>query len=365
MHNGASPQPLLPGSAGLVRRNRLPLSRRMALTAEETAEIAAALLRMGLIGPRETPEILPLEGGVSSLIARARTARGDLCVKRALPQLKVAAEWTVPVDRNAAEVGWMRVAGRVAPGAVPSILGEDKAGMAYAMDWLDPADHPVWKAQLLDGIAAPETARAVGVILSAVHGACAGDAELARTFANDDNFDRIRLDPYFRATAAAHPDCAPALHHLIATTALTHRTLIHGDVSPKNILVGPKGPVFLDAECATFGDPAFDIAFCLNHLLLKCVWRPGATPGYLACFNAFAAANLDAVSWEPAAALEQRTAALLAGMLLARVDGKSPVEYIIDADKKDRVRRFARRFLLQPAARLDALRDAWQEEWQE
>ncbi len=339
--------------------------RRMALTAEETAEITAALRRMGLIGPQETPEILPLEGGVSSLIVRARTARGDLCVKRALPQLKVAAEWKVPVERNAAEVGWMRIVQHVAPGAVPAILGEDKVGMAYAMAWLDPADHPVWKTQLLDGIAEPATARAVGAILSAVHNACAGDAALARTFANDDNFEHIRLDPYFRATAAAHADCAPALLDLVARTAETRLTLVHGDVSPKNILVGPKGPVFLDAECATFGDPAFDIAFCLNHLLLKCVWRPGTTAGYLACFDAFAAANLEAVGWEPAAALEERTAALLAGMLLARIDGKSPVEYITEADKKNRIRRFARDFLLQPAARLGALRDAWREEWQE
>ena len=336
----------------------------MALTSEETLEITAALARMGLIDAGETPELTPLAGGISSLIARVRTSQGSLCVKRALPQLKVPVEWKVPVERSAAEVGWMRIAGRVAPGSVPAILGEDPVGKAFAMAWLDPTDHPVWKSQLLDGIADVSTARAVGAALSAVHTACAEDVGIARAFANDANFDRIRLDPYFRAAAQVHPDCAPALHALIERTAQTRRTLVHGDVSPKNILVGPKGPVFLDAECASYGDPAFDLAFCMTHLFLKCVWRPDVTPGYLACFDAFATANLDAVAWEPAAELEARACALLAGMLLARIDGKSPVEYITEAAAKDRVRAFARGYLLEPASRLAAMRAAWAEEWQ-
>jgi 5-methylthioribose kinase len=174
----------------------------MTLTAEETADLTASLARMGLIGGGETPLLTPLEGGISSLIVRAEIARGRLCVKRALPQLKVPVEWKVPVDRNSAEVGWMRIAERVAPGSVPAILGEDPVGMAFAMAWLDPADHPVWKTQLLAGAANAATARAVGVILSRVHNACALDPAVAAAFANDDNFHAIRLDPYFGASAA-------------------------------------------------------------------------------------------------------------------------------------------------------------------
>ena len=335
----------------------------MSLTPDDTAEITASLERMRLIDAGETPSLTALTGGISSLIVRAETARGPLCVKRALPQLKVAVEWKVPVDRNRAEVGWMRIAEQAAPGSVPAILGEDGEGMAFAMTWLDPADHPVWKTQLLDGIAEVDTARAVAAILSRVHNACAGDSRIARDFANDANFQAIRLDPYFGATARVHSDLAPQLQSLIARTGATRLTLVHGDVSPKNILVGPHGPLFLDAECAWYGDPAFDLAFCMTHLFLKCVWRPAATAAYLSCFDAFAAGNLDAVGWESAAALEERTAALLAGMLLARIDGKSPVEYIVDNDQKDRVRRFAREFLARPAARLAPMRDAWLREW--
>jgi Ser/Thr protein kinase RdoA (MazF antagonist) len=142
-------------------------------------------------------------------------------------------------------------------------------------------------------------------------------------------------------------------------TAQTRRVLVHGDVSPKNILVGPAGPVLLDAECAWFGDPAFDLAFCLNHLLLKCAWVPAARAGYLACFDALAAAYLARVSWEEPALLEARAAALLPGLFLARVDGKSPVEYLTDEAWKQRVRDVARALLAQPVPRLQQVAQAW------
>ena len=141
---------------------------------------------------------------------------------------------------------------------------------------------------------------------------------------------------------------------------LAHKhVLVHGDVSPKNILVGPQGPVFLDAECAWYGDPAFDLAFVLNHLLLKCVWQPAHHLAYLASFDALSQTYLKAVNWEDPTALEARTCALLAGMLLARVDGKSPVEYITTDTQRDTVRRFAIPFLKHPALQLQTLRQHW------
>jgi hypothetical protein len=126
-------------------------------------------------------------------------------------------------------------------------------------------------------------------------------------------------------------------------------------------LCGPDGPVFLDAECAWYGDPAFDLAFCLNHMLLKCIWRPQSTPGYLACFDALASSYLEGVAWESKAGLEARTAHLLPGLLLARVDGKSPVEYITHEFQKSVVRNVARRFLAQPSEQLADLAQAWRE----
>jgi hypothetical protein len=135
---------------------------------------------------------------------------------------------------------------------------------------------------------------------------------------------------------------------------------VHGDVSPKNILVAGHGPVFLDAECAWYGDPAFDLAFCLNHMLLKCVWVPQAREAFLQCFDALSAAYLRGVTWEPASALEDRAATLLPGLFLGRVDGKSPVEYLDQAGQA-LVREAARKLLVRGERTLLGVRNAWLE----
>jgi aminoglycoside phosphotransferase (APT) family kinase protein len=328
----------------------------------EAFALTAALRRMGLLAAGEAPTLTVLTGGVSSLIVLARTARGPLCVKRALAKLKVDATWFAPVERNRAEVAWMKIAGEIAPTSVPRILGEDAAMMAFAMEWLDPDRYPVWKTQLREGIADVRTARAVGGVVGAIHRATAGKASVERDFAHDAGFYAIRLEPYLEASAQAHPAQAVALRQLIAVTVANRRVLVHGDVSPKNILVGPDGPVVLDAECAWYGDPAFDLAFCLSHLLLKCRWRPASAAAYLACFDALAQSYLHCVDWEPRKQVEGRAARLLAGLLLGRIDGKSPVEYLVDSAVRDRVRQFALRHLATPASRLVTLREHWSED---
>ena len=330
----------------------------MSQQTEETA-VRAALLRMGLTDTDEIPVITALAGGVSSLIVRADTRRGPVCVKQALPELKVASHWSAPLQRSHAELDWMRQVGKWLPGSVPTILGEDRDSYCFAMAWLAPDAHPVWKLQLRDGTAHPAFAAEVGRLLAAIHAASADDEALAKTFANDENFFELRLDPYFGATARVHAECAPALNALIADTANHRRALVHGDISPKNLLAGPNGPVFLDAECAWYGEPAFDVAFCLCHLLAKCLWRPQSAADFLACFDAFSAAYLHGVRWEAPSAIEARVARLLAAILLARVDGKSPLEYL---DEKDRaqLRAFALPRVLSPVERLADLRNDWQ-----
>ncbi len=323
-------------------------------------DLLSALFRMGLsAADTPAPAGMRLTGGVSSDIWRIDLPSGPVCVKRALAQLRVAADWRAPVSRNRYEARWMQRANAARPGVAPALLGQDEASGALAMDYLDPATHPLWKDQLRAGQTDPDFAAAIGAAIAAIHAATAADPAVAAAFPTAAIFHDIRLSPYLLATAAVHPDRAEALRRLAAVTAATRCALIHGDVSPKNILAGPRGPVFLDAECATWGDPAFDLAFCLNHLLLKCLWTPDATPGFLACFDALTAAYCAGVTWESPAALEARAAALLPGLFLARVDGKSPVEYVTQEHQKARVRRVARAWLAAPATRLAALREAW------
>jgi fructosamine-3-kinase len=326
------------------------------------AQFRPALERMGLLPAGAPFRLEPLTGGVSSDIYRVDLPAGTACVKRALPRLKVQAEWLAPTERNRYEVEWMRVAGGIVPEAVPAVLGEDRASGLFVMSYLPPETHPVWKGLLRDGMCDGATAREVGRRLGTIHSRTAGRADLAERFATDHIFQPIRLEPYLLATANMHPDCAPALEALAEGTLSAKLALVHGDVSPKNILVGPHGPVFLDAECAWYGDPAFDLAFCLNHLLLKCVWRPQWWASYLQCFTTLFETYLACVDWEPAERIESRVARLLPGLFLARVDGKSPVEYISGDEDRDRVRRVARALLLDPPGRVAQVRDAWREE---
>jgi aminoglycoside phosphotransferase (APT) family kinase protein len=323
--------------------------------------IAAALARMRLIGAGEALRCHPIDGGVSSEIWVIELPGRRVCLKRALPQLRVAQLWEAPVSRNRYEAAWLRVAARICPEAAPRLLGQDEAHGLFAMEYLDPDSHPVWKSQLRDGHADPASAAAVGTRLAQIHAATAGDPDIARRFATDESFYALRLEPYLIATIRPHPELAGPLRHLADTTAQTRLALVHGDVSPKNILIGPRGPVFLDAECAWYGDPAFDLAFCLNHLLLKCLWNSGAVSGFLACFDALAESYLGRVRWEPRDTVEARAARLLPALLLARIDGKSPVEYVTRDTDKDRVRRVARALLLAPVERLSAVRAAWAE----
>jgi aminoglycoside phosphotransferase (APT) family kinase protein len=317
---------------------------------------------MDLLEPGSTVAGERLTGGVSSDIWRIDLPVGPVCVKRALAKLRVAADWHAPVERNRFEAAWMRRANAAVPGAAPKLLGQDERTGALAMQFLPPADHPLWKTQLRDGHADPAFAAQVATRLARIHATTAADPTVAAEFPTDAIFFEIRLEPYLRATASAHPDLASRLEALIATTQQNQRALVHGDVSPKNILAGANGPVFLDAECAWWGDPAFDLAFCLNHLLLKCLWTPSATLGFLACFDALVAAYNRHITWEPPHALECRAAHLLPGLFLARVDGKSPVEYITAEADKDRVRRVAHALLTDPPDRLTAIRQAWSKE---
>jgi aminoglycoside phosphotransferase (APT) family kinase protein len=324
-------------------------------------EFARVLRDLGLVAADEPLAGTPLTGGVSSDIWRIDTAaRGPVCAKRALPQLRVAATWHAPVARNRYEARWMQVAAEAVPGCAPRVLGQHDGLGVLVMEYLDPARHALWKQRLREAQVDAAFARSVGDTLARIHAHTASRPELAARFDTDAIFFDIRLEPYLLATAEKHPDLAPALRALVTQTQAHRCSLVHGDVSPKNILIGPYGqPVLLDAECAWWGDPAFDLAFCLNHLLLKCLWVPSATPALINSFDALARAHLARVTWEPREALERRAAALLPGLLLARVDGKSPVEYLTGEPQWRSVRRCASMLLRQPVMRLAEVAAAW------
>ncbi len=212
---------------------------------------------------------------------------------------------------------------------------------------------------MLAGEIDPAASAAVARTLVRIHAGTADNDEIARQFDTDDVFHALRIDPFLLEAGRNHPDVAQRLRTIGVTTASNRRALVHGDVSPKNILIGPEGPVLLDAETAWYGDPAFDVAFCLSHILLKAINKQKYTSQYLDCFESFFGEYGRGVTWEPWSEAQQRAAHLLPGLMLARVDGKSPVEYLTQAEKKDCVRQFTKRFLGDPVPILGEIASAW------
>jgi aminoglycoside phosphotransferase (APT) family kinase protein len=280
--------------------------------------------------------------------------RRRVCIKRALPALKVAADWRAPIERSRYEFGWFECVAKLLPHAVPPLVGRSADGRLFAMDFLAPEDHRLWKTMLLASEVDVDFAGSVGAALAAIHaGTACGrvrvGCDLPRAAAR-------ALSRRHRGETSGPR--RPARRHR-RVTAETRLALVHGDISPKNILAGPDGPVFLDAECAWYGDPAFDVSFCLNHLMLKCLPVPQRIDALAVSFRMFVARYLAGVSWEAPDALERRAAALLPALFLARIDGKSPVEYVVDEADRALVRRVARELIGEPVAELPEIISRW------
>jgi len=322
-------------------------------------ELISSLQKAGLLEDPVDARFTALTGGVASEIWKVETSKQTYCIKRALSKLKVSADWFVPSDRNYFEVAWCQIVGKIIPGAAPKIFYQDQKFMFFCMEFFDSDDYPLWKDELRDGRVDPKQAGNVGRILGKIHSASASDKVIHNQFPRTDIFHAIRLEPYLEATAAKHPNLRQALFSLSRRTGKNRPVMIHGDTSPKNIVLGTRGPVFLDAECACMGDPAFDLAFCLKHFLLKCLWVPTAREKLLKCFEAMVAAYLAEVTWEDPEEVEFRTATLLPGLFLGRIDGKSPVEYIVKEEEKNKVRQCASELLISPPSRLVDIVERW------
>jgi len=324
-------------------------------------EIVDALIRLKLVNEPVSGE--PLIGGVSSDIWRIDRPNGPICAKRALGKLKVAADWHAPVERSIYEARWLTRASAALPGVAPKMLGQDEVSGVIALEWLPPDKHPVWKTEMMTGHIPHAFAGEVGRRLARIHSVTAlvRDPSVEVDFPTDTIFYAIRLEPYLAAMRPVWPDLAPQLTALINRTASTKRCLIHGDISPKNILMGPSGPVFIDAECAWAGDPAFDLAFCLNHLLLKCNVHPDKLEDFGKSFKELSQAYLKGVDWESQQELEMRAATLLPALLLARVDGKSPAEYITASKDKERIRKIASSLIQSSPHSLTKIWNIWSE----
>jgi len=312
------------------------------------------LVELDLCAPGDTLTITPLTGGVASDIVMVQCGAARYCVKFALAKLKVAEVWRAPVHRNRAEYHWLKAASRVVPAAVPKLFGQSDREGGFAMEYLAGDQVFLWKTALLQARPDKGEAALVGDTIGRIHAASTKAGFDATPFQNRDDFHALRLEPYLLFTATRHPDLANQLQAMADRLYAADSVLVHGDVSPKNILFRADRPVILDAECATMGDPAFDVAFCLNHLILKALHLPQSQDRLFANVVQLWRAYASHVTWENPIDIEARICDLLAALMLARVDGKSPVEYLTEAERAV-IRAVAPMLMAQPAARLTDL----------
>ena len=326
---------------------------------EITPENAADYLRAsGRVPAAGAVAVRALGWGVSNLVLRVEVEGGDpFVLKQSRGQLRTTMPWFSRLDRIWTEAAALRrLAARLPAGAVPEVLWEDRDNYLFAMSCA-PDDSAVWKARLLAGAADPAVARRAGSILAAMHAVPAGPGGDWGPLADTTVFDQLRLDPFYRTVARAHPALAGRLGALIdGSIRPPVRTFVHADFSPKNLLVHPHGAglTVVDFETAHAGDPAFDLGFFLSHLLLKAFRSaPGHGP-FLDLIDAFWESYLDRAGAHLRSVPSDSAAAHAAACALARVDGKSPVDYL-DEGRRAAVRRFATAVLASGAMSWDRL----------
>jgi 5-methylthioribose kinase len=307
------------------------VSASPALDIEEPAALLAYLRQAGHIAPAETPALQRLDGGVSSRALLVTRSGGEAWVlKQSLARLRVSVEWLSDprrVHNEALALRWLKHL--APPGAVTEFVFEDFAEHILAMQAV-PQPHTNWKTLLLSGGLAERHVQEFGRLLATIHRRSSQRlANLEHDFKDRRFFESLRLEPYYRFTAQQVPAAAGFLNQLIAETLAQHLSLVHGDYSPKNVLIYNDHLILLDHEVAHIGDPAFDLGFSLTHLLSKAhhleQQRAAFANAAQAYWSAYAQ-TLGAVPWR--ADLEPRAVRHTLGCLLARVAGRSPLEYL-------------------------------------
>lgn len=328
----------------------------MRLLDEKNAE--AYLRETARIDPSERVIVRELAGGVSNMVLaveRPDRPQDEFVIKQARARLRTSQPWFSSVERIWREADVLAICAEllerrarvalpddaVGPARTPRILFEDRENYLLAMS-AAPRPNVVWKAELLAGRIDPRIAAACGRLLGTLHGESWRDEAIRRKLGDRALFDQLRVDPYYRTLAAARPETRPAVQRVIESLEAHPRALVHADFSPKNLLVHGRGLLMVDFETGHYGDPAFDLGFFLSHLVLKACLKIPEHAAYLELTEVFRGSYEEAVASnippDELAALWARGIGNFALCAWARLDGKSPVEYLSDADRRELVR---------------------------
>lgn len=330
------------------------------LTLELTPETLPGYLReRGLVERDDELDVEELGGGVSNVILRYAANGGCGVVKQSRPRLRVEAVWLADVRRVLNERDAIAaLEPRLPAGSVPEVTFTDAEHMAFGMRCAPP-DAPLWKPLLLSGLLEPERATQAGALLRRIHDSTRDDPALERRFVCEPLLEQNRLDPWYRATAERHPELAEIIQYAGGRLLAVRTVLVHGDFVPKNMFLLPDQLLLLDYEVTHYGNPGYDVATFVNHMLLKGLRFAEHRGGFLELARRFWDAYVEGMPPGDRALAEDEGVLQLGALMLARVDGKSRVEYLVDHPGADHARELGRWLLRSRPATFEEVFDRY------
>ena len=298
------------------------------------------LLKKDIIRKGENCCITYCGGGVSGTVAFVQSGGRDIIVKQALAKLKVAEEWLCDPNRMQIEMKSNEIYHRLVPDNAPAVYFYDHENYIFGRE-AAPEHCVMWKSDLLGGQLDFEVAEKAIRSLVIVHNACAKDKQVAEDFADKSIFHDLRISPYIKFLLPKYPQLAGFAEPVIAELMNSSITLIHGDYSPKNIMLDKRKIYIMDFEVATYGHPSFDLAFFSNHFILKSVKNRQYGAAYISMLEYMLNIYFDEMDYMDKTELEASFVRLLSLLMIARVDGKSPAEYITAPADKELIRKMA------------------------
>jgi 5-methylthioribose kinase len=311
------------------------------LDVEKPGELETYLRIKGFATKNDSLAIEQLAGGVSNRTMLVNFGDGRAwVVKQALSKLRVAVDWFCDPARIEREAqGLRRLVDLAPPGTITPLVFEDREHHLLAMQAV-PQPYSNWKVLLLAGHIEERLVQQFAQLLASIHSRASVQRHtLAAEFADRSFFESLRLEPYYEYSARQVPTAAEFLRELIADTRRRNDTLVHGDYSPKNVLVCENGIVLVDHEVIHWGEPAFDIGFSMTHFLSKAHHLPAYRARFASAarlyWNTYREALGD-VGWD--GDLERRAVYHTLACLLARVAGRSPLEYLDSVERARQIR---------------------------
>lgn len=286
--------------------------------------VLAYLVSKEIISANEPAEVEVLTGGVSNVVLAISTQRKKMVLKQALAELRVAQKWEADRRRAIVEAHALELFHKLSPNQVPNLLFLDPERFILILERV-PIGSVVWRTSLLNGQIDPNVPAVLGTTLAQWHNFCENNENARTQFMEDSLFEQLRIDPFYRSVSQKNGSLKPVIDRLINELAGDQTTVVHGDFSPKNIMVGADRQVYiLDFEVTHVGNPVFDLAFLLSHLLCKTFRTDQLIERELFFLSAQKFYSSYEVIRPIAVSLSLHTALLA----LARVEGKSPVDYL-------------------------------------